>query len=63
MTACDYCLSDYSDGGHNLDDEDCGLSRECFHVDLGVSTKATTLVCQRTTIPLGMRLALTSFGS
>jgi hypothetical protein len=35
MTACDYCLSDYSDGGHNLDDEDCGSSRECFHVDLG----------------------------
>jgi hypothetical protein len=35
MTACDYCLSDCSDGGHNLDDEDCGPSRECFHVDLG----------------------------
>jgi hypothetical protein len=26
---------DYSDGGHSLDDEDCGPSRECFHVDLG----------------------------
>jgi hypothetical protein len=35
MTACDYCLSDCSDGGHILDDEDCGPSRECFHVDLG----------------------------
>jgi hypothetical protein len=35
MTACDYCLSDYSDGGHSLDDEDYGPSRECFHVDLG----------------------------
>jgi hypothetical protein len=35
MIACDYCLSDYSDGGHSLDDEDCGPSRECFHVDLG----------------------------
>jgi hypothetical protein len=35
MTACDYCLSDYSDGGHSLDDEDCGPSRECFHIDLG----------------------------
>jgi hypothetical protein len=35
MTACDYCLSNYSDGGHSLDDEDCGPSRECFHVDLG----------------------------
>jgi hypothetical protein len=35
MAACDYCLSDYSDCGHSLDDEDCGPSRECFHVDLG----------------------------
>jgi hypothetical protein len=35
MTACDYCLSDYSDGSRSLDDEDCGPSRECFHVDLG----------------------------
>jgi hypothetical protein len=35
MTACDYCLSDYSDDGHNLDDEGCGPNRECFHVDLG----------------------------
>jgi hypothetical protein len=34
-TACDYCLSDCSDGGHSLGDEDCGLSHECFHVDLG----------------------------
>jgi hypothetical protein len=35
MTACDYCLSDCSNDGHNLDDEGCGPSRECFHVDLG----------------------------
>jgi hypothetical protein len=35
MTACDYCLSDCSDGSHNLGDEDCGPSRECFHIDLG----------------------------
>jgi hypothetical protein len=35
MTACDYCLSDCSDSGHILGDEDCGPSRECFHVDLG----------------------------
>jgi hypothetical protein len=35
LTACDYCLSDCSDDGHSLDDEDCGPSRECFHVDLG----------------------------
>jgi hypothetical protein len=35
MTACDYCLSDCSDGSHSLGDEDCGPSRVCFHVDLG----------------------------
>jgi hypothetical protein len=35
MTACDYCLSDCSDDGHSLGDEDCGPSCECFHVDLG----------------------------
>jgi hypothetical protein len=35
MTACDYCLSGCSDDGHNLDDEGCGPSRKCFHVDLG----------------------------
>jgi hypothetical protein len=34
MTACDYCLSDCSDDCHSLGDEDCGPSRECFHVDL-----------------------------
>jgi hypothetical protein len=35
MTACDYCLSNCSDGSHSFGDEDCGPSRECFHVDLG----------------------------
>jgi hypothetical protein len=35
MTASDYYLSDCSDNGHSLDDEDCGPSHECFHVDLG----------------------------
>jgi hypothetical protein len=35
MTACDYCLSDCFDSSHSLGDEDCGPSRECFHVDLG----------------------------
>jgi hypothetical protein len=35
MTAFDYCLSDCSDGSRSLDDDDCGPSRECFHVDLG----------------------------
>ena len=63
MTACDYCLSGCSDDGHSLDDEGCDPSRECFHVDLGVTTKATTSVCRRMTIPLGLLLALTSRGS
>jgi hypothetical protein len=63
MIACDYYLSDCSDDGHNLDDEGCGPGRECFHIDLGVTTKATTLVCRRTMIPLGLRLVLTSYGS
>jgi hypothetical protein len=35
ITACDYCLSDCSGSSHSLGDEDCGPSRECFHVDLG----------------------------
>jgi hypothetical protein len=35
MTACDYCLSDCFDGSRSLSDEDCGPSRECFHVNLG----------------------------
>jgi hypothetical protein len=35
MTACDYCLSGCSDDGRSLDDEGCGPSRECFHIDLG----------------------------
>jgi hypothetical protein len=35
MTACDYCLSDCSEGSRSFGDEDCGPSRECFHVDLG----------------------------
>jgi hypothetical protein len=34
-TTCDYCLSGCSDDGHSLDDEGCGPSRECFHVDMG----------------------------
>jgi hypothetical protein len=35
MTACDYCLSDCSDGSRGLDNEDRGPSHECFYVDLG----------------------------
>jgi hypothetical protein len=35
MSACDYCLSDCSDDGHNLGNEGCDPSRECFHIDQG----------------------------
>jgi hypothetical protein len=35
MTACDYCLSSCSDDGHSLVNEGYGLSRECFHVNMG----------------------------
>jgi hypothetical protein len=63
MTACDYCLSDCSDGSRSLGDEDCGPSRECFHVDLGVPPKATISACRRTVTSLGRCLALTSHGS
>jgi hypothetical protein len=63
MTACDYCLSDCSDGSRSFGDEDCGPSRECFHVDLGGPGKGNHLGIPETVIPLGLRLALTSFGS
>jgi hypothetical protein len=43
MTACDYCLSDCSDGSRSLGDEDCGPSRECFHVDLGGPNEGNNL--------------------
>jgi hypothetical protein len=43
MIACDYYLSDCSDDGHNLDNEGCGPSRECFHVDLGDLDKGNHL--------------------
>jgi hypothetical protein len=43
MTACDYCLSDGSDGSRSFGDEDCGPSRECFHVDLGGPGKGNHL--------------------
>jgi hypothetical protein len=35
MSACDYCLSGYSDDGHSLDDEGYDPSCECFHIDQG----------------------------
>jgi hypothetical protein len=63
MTACDYCLSDCSDDGHILDDEGCGPSRECFHVDLGGHDEGNRLGIPEDDNPLGLRLALTSCGS
>jgi hypothetical protein len=35
MSACDYCLSAYSDDDHSLGDEGCDPSHKCFHVDQG----------------------------
>jgi hypothetical protein len=43
MAACDYCLSDCSNDGHSLDNESCGPSRECFHVDPGGHDKGNHL--------------------
>jgi hypothetical protein len=53
MTACDYCLSDCSDDGHSLDDEGCGPSRECFHVDLGGHDEGNHLGMLEDDDPLG----------
>jgi hypothetical protein len=63
MTACDYCLSDCSDSSHSLGDEDCGPSRECFYIDLGGLDEGNHLGMPEDGDPLGLRLALTSFGS
>jgi hypothetical protein len=63
MTAYDYCLSDCSDDSHSLGDEDCGLTHECFHVDLGGLDEGNHLGMPEDGDPLGLRLALTSFGS
>jgi hypothetical protein len=63
MTACDYCLSDCSDGSRSLDDKDCSPSRECFHVDLGGPGEGNHLGIPENGDPLGPCLALTSFGS
>jgi hypothetical protein len=35
MSACDYCLSGFSDNGHSLGDEGYDPSRECFHIIQG----------------------------
>jgi hypothetical protein len=63
MTACDYCLSDCSDGSRSIGDEDCDPSRECFHVDLGGPGEGNHLGIPENGDPLSLRLALTSFGS
>jgi hypothetical protein len=63
MTACDYYLFDCSDSSHILSDEDCGPSRECFHVDLGGLDEGNHLGMPEDGDPLGLRLALTPFGS
>jgi hypothetical protein len=63
MTACDYCLSDCSDGSRNLGDEDCGPSHECFHVDLGGPSEGNHLAMPKDGDPLGRCLTLTSYGS
>jgi hypothetical protein len=53
MTACDYCLSDCSDGSRSLGDEDCGPSCECFHVDLGGPGEGNHLGMPENSDPLG----------
>jgi hypothetical protein len=53
MTACDYCLSDCSDDGHSLNNEGCGPSRECFHVDLGGHDKGNHLGMLEDDVPPG----------
>ena len=63
MTACDYCLSDCSDGSRSFGNEDFGPSRECFHVDLGGPDEGNHLGIPENGDPLGLCLALTSFGS
>jgi hypothetical protein len=63
MTACDYCLSNCSDDSHGLGNEDCGPSRECFHVDIGGLDEGNHLGMPEDDDPLGLRLALKSFRS
>jgi hypothetical protein len=63
MSACDYCLSGCSDDGHSLGDEGCDPSRECFHINQGITAKTITSACCNMTPPLCLRLALTSRGS
>jgi hypothetical protein len=63
MATCEYCLSDCSDDGHSLNNEDCGRSHKCFHVDLGGLDEGNHFGMLEDGDPLGLRLTLTSFGS
>jgi hypothetical protein len=63
MSACDYCLFGCSDDDHSLDDEGYGPSRECFHIDQGITMKTTTSACRKMTTPLCLCLTLRSRGS
>jgi hypothetical protein len=35
ISACDHCLSGYSNDDHSLDDEGYDPTRECFHINQG----------------------------
>jgi hypothetical protein len=50
MSACDYCLSGCSDDDHSLDDEGFHVANVSTSI-WGITTKATTSVCRRMTIP------------
>jgi hypothetical protein len=63
MSACDCCLSGCSDDGYSLGNGGCDPSRECFHIDQGITARTTTSACRKMTTPLCLRLALTSRGS
>jgi hypothetical protein len=63
MTACDYCLSGCSDDGKALTTRVVAQVANVSTSIWGIATKATTLVCRRMMIPLGLRLALTSRGT
>jgi hypothetical protein len=63
MTTCDHCLSGCSDDGHDLDNEGYGQVANVSTSIREITTKQTTSVCQRLTIPLGPHLVLTSRGS
>jgi hypothetical protein len=63
MSACDCCLSGCSDDGYSLGNGGCDPSRECFHIDQGITARTTTSACRKMTTPMCLRLALTSRGS